>query len=634
MDLDSHPSTTPEIRSLCADLGVLGRVDFKNLLKWRLAVRKSRGLDGKRKASLRGGVAAAEEDVDGTSTLDAKEADEKSPGDLSDSDEKILEEMAELQQGVDARARRDKKKKAKLRAKERVRTALGLVGQDEEGATGASEMDLFSLARIKSKGGLRAVQAAAAPGVDASRDSDDDLGDAERRAGARGRYDDSSEEDGGDEIDGRANDARLEAELDLMWREYKARHTKKGVRFAEKTKGRDERVVIGAGEIGSEDDDDEADDQAGAAMRRAGQRALARAMQDAAPSNPLLYDPDADARRADAKPTEFTKTTDWFANDLFAQAAPEVGSRTHLKSEAKAELRKAREAEARAKAAESESDGESDEDGFDEDDEYFDAEKTSADDADDAGTRSASGEEDDATPEDALRNASKKRVGADVGDADSDEEDYDALRVASAAKKKKEDARREKRERREAAKAASLKKQKKRASSTPGSSKKAATYDDTYDDDTDSSEDDGGAGLSGADPAGATAARARAGRDNAGFLEAPAELEARSDSSGSDTESDDPDDISDGEKAEILAIGKNMIRKKDRVRFFVDGGGFFFFFARFFGAEDERRFSARSSTLVDARLFLVTVFRFFGFSALRSPAPVRTIYLSRIIGIV
>jgi len=621
MDLDSHPSTTPEIRSLCADLGVLGRVDFKNLLKWRLAVRKSRGLDGKRKASLRGGVAAAEEDVDGTSTLDAKEADDEI---ISDSDEKILEEMAELQQGVDARARRDKKKKAKLRAKERVRTALGLVGQDEEGATGASEMDLFSLARIKSKGGLRAVQTAAAPGVDASRDSDDDLGDAERRAGARGRYDDSSEEEGGDVIDGRANDARLEAELDLMWREYKARHTKKGVRFAEKTKGRDERVVIGAGEIGSEDDDDEADDQAGAAMRRAGQRALARAMQDAAPSNPLLYDPDADARRADAKPVALTKTTDWFANDLFAQAAPEVGSRTHLKSEAKAELRKAREAEARAKAAESESDGESDEDGFDEDDEYFDAEKTSADDAEtSAGTRSASGEEDDATPEDALRNASKKRVGADVGDADSDEEDYDALRVASAAKKKKEDARLEKRERREAAKAASLKKQKKRASSTPGSSKRAATYDDTYDDDTDSSEDDGGAGLSGADPAGAVAARARAGRDNAGFLEAPAELEARSDSSGSDTESVDPDDISDGEKAEILAIGKNMIRKKDRVRFFLR-----------YGAEDERRFSARSSTLVDARLFLVTVFRFFGFSALRSPAPVRTIYLSRIIGIV
>ena len=251
MDLDVHPSTTPEIRSLCADLGVLGRVDFKNLLKWRLAVRKSRGLDGKRKAALRGGVAAPEDDVDDDD--DDDETRGEKGADLSDSDEKILEEMATLQQGVDARARRDKKKKAKARAKERMRTALGLVGQDEEGATGASEMDLFSLARIKSKGGLSAVQAAAAPGVDASRDSDDDLGDAERRAGARGRYDDSSEEEA-EEMDGRANDARLEAELDAMWREYKARHTKKGVRFAEKSGGRDARVTIGAGEIGSDDD--------------------------------------------------------------------------------------------------------------------------------------------------------------------------------------------------------------------------------------------------------------------------------------------------------------------------------------------------------------------------------------------
>ena len=103
-------------------------------------------------------------------------------------------------------------------------------------------------------------------------------------------------------------------------------------------------------------------------------------------------------------------------------------------------------------------------------------------------------------------------------------------------------------------------------------------------------------------------------------MEAPAEYEARSDSSGSDTESDDPDDISDGEKAEILAIGKNMIRKKDRVRFFVPAVGFFF-------AEDERRFSAASHDVVDLTF---SVFR----SALRSSAPVRTIYLSRIIGIV
>jgi len=585
MDLDAHPATTPEIRSLCADLGVLGRVDFKNLLKWRLAVRKSKGLDGKRKAALRGGVAAADEDE----TPDEPGGD--ASADASDSDEKILEEMAELQQGVDARARRDKKKKAKLRAKERMRTALGLVGQDEEGATGASEMDLFSLARIKSKGGLNAVQAAAAPGIDASRDSDDDLGDVERRAGARGKYDDSSEEEA-DAEDGRANDARLEAELDLMWREYKARHGKKGVKFTEKSGGRDARVAIGAGEIGSDDDDDE-DDQAGAAMRRAGQRALAQAMQDAAPANPLLFDPDAPAKKKTKGPAA---ATDWFANDLFGQAAPEVGSKTQAKSEAKAELRKAREAEARAKAAEEDGSDDDEEDGFDDDDEYFD------DDADDADDESESEEAVTRDAKPSSRKRAKTTVGADVGDADSDEEDYDAIRASSAAKAKREEAKAAKTKAREEAKASSLKKAKKNAASTNGGGvskkHKANAYDDTYDDDTDSSEDDGGAGLSGADPVGTKIGRARRGKDNAGFLEAPAEPEARSDSSGSDTDSD-PDDISDGEKAEILAIGKNMIRKKDRVRRRTIFAGFCFlgsalrrsvrFRFRFFGFPVARR---------------------------------------------
>ena len=78
MDLDNHPATTPEIRSLCADLGVLGRVDFKNLLKWRLAVRKTRKLDGKKKAALRGGVVSTGEDgTDSESDEDITGLDDK-----------------------------------------------------------------------------------------------------------------------------------------------------------------------------------------------------------------------------------------------------------------------------------------------------------------------------------------------------------------------------------------------------------------------------------------------------------------------------------------------------------------------------------------------------------------------------
>ena len=76
MDLDNHPATTDEIRALCKDLGVLGRVDFKLLLKWRLAVRKTHpGLDGKPAKKPAGAADSGDED---------------------DEDEKLLEEMDEL----------------------------------------------------------------------------------------------------------------------------------------------------------------------------------------------------------------------------------------------------------------------------------------------------------------------------------------------------------------------------------------------------------------------------------------------------------------------------------------------------------------------------------------------------------
>lgn len=42
LQIRKHPSTNEEIRSLCTDLQVLGRSEFKSLLKWRLALRKVR----------------------------------------------------------------------------------------------------------------------------------------------------------------------------------------------------------------------------------------------------------------------------------------------------------------------------------------------------------------------------------------------------------------------------------------------------------------------------------------------------------------------------------------------------------------------------------------------------------------
>ena len=166
-----------------------------------------------------------------------------------------MDEMESLKSSMDARARRDKKKKAKIKAKERQRAAIGLHGQDEEGATQTGEMDLFSLARIKSKAGLDSVSKAEAPGVDAAYDSDDEI---EEMA----KHDDDFEYDPDLDGDGADNQKRLESELDMLYEEYKTRHKKRGTKFdAEQKKGRADgvgaqRTALGAGELDGSDDSD------------------------------------------------------------------------------------------------------------------------------------------------------------------------------------------------------------------------------------------------------------------------------------------------------------------------------------------------------------------------------------------
>jgi len=46
------PETTPEIKACCDDLRVLGKKDFRKLLKWRLSVREKFGLVVKKKAAM------------------------------------------------------------------------------------------------------------------------------------------------------------------------------------------------------------------------------------------------------------------------------------------------------------------------------------------------------------------------------------------------------------------------------------------------------------------------------------------------------------------------------------------------------------------------------------------------------
>ena len=336
----------------------------------------------------------------------------------------------------------------------------------------------------------------------------------------------------------------------MLYEEYKTRHKKRGTKFdAEQKKGRADgvgaqRTALGAGEL-DEDDDSDLDADADAAAVRTKDRAAAKEAEKDAPQNPMLMDLGTKkAMKAEAK----AGMGDWFDNDLFAQPGVKTGSAKQAKAEAKAA--------AKRKALEKDAEDDSDASGFDDDDDYFAGDESSdSEETDDeepaAAKKSKSDKKTDkktATKKTGTKTGTKKSAKAD---SDSDEDDYDQLRAAA------DDLRRKEKEK--AAKAKEKEEALKKAKAA--AKKRGGKYDDTYDDDEDSSEDDGGWGLESNDATGTTMSRARKGKDNAGFIEAAAEM------SGSDTsdEDKDVDDISDGEKAEILAIGKKMLRKKERV---------------------------------------------------------------------
>ncbi|CAI9781934.1 unnamed protein product [Fraxinus pennsylvanica] len=93
--IKDHTLTIDEVKDLCDDLHVLRKQDFKNLIRWRIHIRKS--LSPSEKA---------------TSATTAVERESK-----QDEDERILNEMEELTNAMEQKKKRAKKLLAKRRAK-------------------------------------------------------------------------------------------------------------------------------------------------------------------------------------------------------------------------------------------------------------------------------------------------------------------------------------------------------------------------------------------------------------------------------------------------------------------------------------------------------------------------------------
>lgn len=106
--LDRMPETTEEIRTCCADLRVLGRKDFKMLLKWRLKAREAFGMPTK-------------------NTKKPELSEEVAEVESMDEELKIQEELQALKDKDSAKIKRERRRENEMKQKDIVRMQLHMV---------------------------------------------------------------------------------------------------------------------------------------------------------------------------------------------------------------------------------------------------------------------------------------------------------------------------------------------------------------------------------------------------------------------------------------------------------------------------------------------------------------------------
>lgn len=197
--LKKLPQTTPDLLEQFKDLKVLGKKDFRVILKWRVAARKLLGLD--------------------------KDESESEPEVELTTEEQIEKEMDELKANAAARLKREKRKRNEAKQKEIMRMQMNMVTPMEIGFDAGNQKDsLFDLNSVKKTGYADNLvggkqQALVLPNV---RDQDFDFGDEKLDA-----LDDLADSDSDGEVDDAMiiesddDGAQLEAQLDTLYRQFK-----------------------------------------------------------------------------------------------------------------------------------------------------------------------------------------------------------------------------------------------------------------------------------------------------------------------------------------------------------------------------------------------------------------------------
>ena len=186
--LDKLPETTKEIRQCCMDLKVLGRKEFRLLLRWRLKAREIFGFASKQKSS---------EEAAGEEVADIESMDEEI---------QAQEDLQRLNDNESTRKRKERRRENDRKQKEIVRMQMHMttpteIGLEQRGPNGEDSM--FALAAVDNAGAIeRVVRGNMALQLHGKQDSDND---------SRSEYGSDQEED------------RLDEELDALYYQYQER---------------------------------------------------------------------------------------------------------------------------------------------------------------------------------------------------------------------------------------------------------------------------------------------------------------------------------------------------------------------------------------------------------------------------
>ncbi|RKP09950.1 Spb1 C-terminal domain-containing protein [Thamnocephalis sphaerospora] len=294
-----HPATDEEIKACCADIKVLGKRDFKILLRWQKEMVKAFKIDEEKQRAAEAEAAAAKE-AEGGSGSSGEE-------DSTDDEDAIADELDNLTKEEDRKKKREKRRKAEKRRKEIERMQLKMIVPTDIGMDQAADEELFNLGKIKKS-----------DVSDEDADGDVHMGDEDDAAGVEL----SSDEEG----------LQMEDELDAMYNSYREKRMARDPKYRVKQLRNQETEFTGFdapkrdsdSSSGSEDEDsdlgeadavnDEDDEAAIRAMKLRAREERKR--KRAAQQNPLLMDMDEDDAAAQKPASQRAK--DWFSQDLFA----------------------------------------------------------------------------------------------------------------------------------------------------------------------------------------------------------------------------------------------------------------------------------------------------------------------------